>query len=43
MLWGPEIEGLTIVNLSVCPILTNNHMQVNAYVITKKIIAENRA
>jgi hypothetical protein len=43
MLWGPEIKGLRIVNLSVCPILTDNHTQVNAYVIAKKIIAENGA
>lgn len=38
-------EGLRIVDLSVCPILTNNHTQVNAYVIgevaARKIIAEN--
>jgi len=37
-------EGLRVVDLSVCPILTNNHTQVNAYVIgevaARKIIKE---
>lgn len=27
------VESLRVVDLSVCPILTNNHTQVNAYVI----------
>jgi choline dehydrogenase-like flavoprotein len=39
------IKGLRVVDLSVCPILTNNHTQVNAYVIgevaARKMIAEN--
>jgi choline dehydrogenase-like flavoprotein len=38
-------DGLRVVDLSVCPILTNNHTQVNAYVIgevaARKIIKEN--
>jgi len=38
-------EGLRIVDLSVCPILTNNHTQVNAYVIgevaARKLVEEN--
>jgi choline dehydrogenase-like flavoprotein len=38
-------ESLRVVDLSVCPILTNNHTQVNAYVIgevaARKIIKEN--
>jgi choline dehydrogenase-like flavoprotein len=28
-------QGLRVVDLSVCPILTNNHTQVNAYVIAE--------
>ena len=39
-----ETEGLRIVDLSVCPILTNNHTQVNVYVIgevaARKMIKE---
>jgi choline dehydrogenase-like flavoprotein len=38
------VNGLRVVDLSVCPILTNNHTQVNAYVIgeiaARKIIHE---
>ena len=38
-------EGLRIVDLSVCPILTNNHTQVNVYVIgevaARKLIQAN--
>jgi choline dehydrogenase-like flavoprotein len=38
-------ESLRVVDLSVCPILTNNHTQVNAYIIgevaARKIIKEN--
>jgi choline dehydrogenase-like flavoprotein len=38
------VEGVRVVDLSVCPILTNNHTQVNAYVIAevaaRKIIKE---
>jgi choline dehydrogenase-like flavoprotein len=38
------VQRLRVVDLSVCPILTNNHTQVNAYVIgeiaARKIITE---
>jgi hypothetical protein len=38
------IEGVRVVDLSACPILTNNHTEVNAYVIgevaARKIIEE---
>ena len=38
------IEGLRVVDLSVCPLLTNNHTQVNVYVIgevaARKMIKE---
>lgn len=38
------VEGLRVVDLSVCPLLTNNHTQVNAYVIgevaSRKMIKE---
>jgi choline dehydrogenase-like flavoprotein len=39
------VEGIRVVDLSVCPILTNNHTQVNVYVIgevaARKLIKEN--
>lgn len=39
------VEGVRVVDLSVCPILTNNHTQVNVYVIgevaARKLIKEN--
>jgi choline dehydrogenase-like flavoprotein len=38
------VEGVRVVDLSVCPLLTNNHTQVNAYVIgevaARKMIME---
>jgi len=39
------VEGVRVVDLSVCPLLTNNHTQVNVYVIgevaARKLIKEN--
>jgi len=30
------VEGLRVADLSVCPVLTNNHTQINAYLIAEK-------
>jgi choline dehydrogenase-like flavoprotein len=34
------IKGLRVADMSVCPILTSNHTQVNAYLIGEKCVAE---
>jgi choline dehydrogenase-like flavoprotein len=32
------VRGVRIADLSVCPVLTNNHTQINAYVIAQKCL-----